>query len=539
MAATKSKLNSKMPKVSNITIGSKVTKRGTVAYTGENGKLGTCYVYFKQNRTTYPFQIEYRTRSRYNEVNEKVKGAKWTKWSDWKNARAFTSPVLGAVPFKGKNTKYPINQWMKANKGVNKKSKYVHAMTLTGHAIGSDYDGRQFQFRIRTFNRAKARHGSMCYGTVTVWKRTAITNEKMFVSKDNGLDLRFHYKGNSDGLLTVKSIKDSKGIELLKPDSAGINYPWTWDSHYTGSLATWYTPAKAVIKRSALTRDIEYGEKLTCDIVYTNEYGAPTKLALTNVQTMDLSLIEGIKCEFDSDHSTGVLIVKLIDNQIAVDAVEDTECTITYTDKTGKDCELKPIAESKVLDGSTTEISQFAFLPPYNVTFKIKCKLVSAYGPSAIISYNYTMHNNYYTFTREWWDLDIEPINKWVGKDGDYEEEHLITSAWSNVDYSISTETSNIYLNPLGSKIAWGTSGCTAPTTTLTFSASVINREDEVKSSCLSAWQTMRKNLDSTYVFRTPYGEVYTVLIDSLNIEKESSFVWNVYVSAKEIKEIV
>lgn len=79
MAATKSTLNSKMPKPSNISFGSSVKKRGTVAYTGENGKLGTCKVYFKQNKTTYPFQVQYRTRSRYNETNEKKKNAKWTK----------------------------------------------------------------------------------------------------------------------------------------------------------------------------------------------------------------------------------------------------------------------------------------------------------------------------------------------------------------------------------------------------------------------------------------------------------------------------
>lgn len=77
MAATQSKTYTKLPKVSNITIGSSVSKRGTTAFTGENGKLGTCKVYFKQPKSTKTitgYQIQYRTRSHYNEENQKKLG---------------------------------------------------------------------------------------------------------------------------------------------------------------------------------------------------------------------------------------------------------------------------------------------------------------------------------------------------------------------------------------------------------------------------------------------------------------------------------
>lgn len=116
MAATQSKYYSKLPKVSNITIGSSVSKRGTVAYTGENGKLGSCYIYFKQpssTKTITGYQVQYRTRSHYTEEYQKKKGTEWNEWSSWKNARRtdpFTSPVLGKVPPKGTQEKYPMRK---------------------------------------------------------------------------------------------------------------------------------------------------------------------------------------------------------------------------------------------------------------------------------------------------------------------------------------------------------------------------------------------------------------------------------------------
>ena len=118
MAATQSKCYSKLPKVSNITIGSSVSKRGTVAYTGENGKLGPCYVYFKQPSSTKSitgYQVQYKTRSHYTEEYQKKTGTEWTSWkkSAWKNARIsepFTSPVLGTVPPKGTQEKYPMKK---------------------------------------------------------------------------------------------------------------------------------------------------------------------------------------------------------------------------------------------------------------------------------------------------------------------------------------------------------------------------------------------------------------------------------------------
>lgn len=79
--ATTSKLNSKLPTVSKIAFCTSAGKgMATKIYTLENGKF-SIKVGFKQNSKTYPYQIQYRQRSRYTSANAKIKGANWTGWS--------------------------------------------------------------------------------------------------------------------------------------------------------------------------------------------------------------------------------------------------------------------------------------------------------------------------------------------------------------------------------------------------------------------------------------------------------------------------
>ena len=543
MAATKTKYSSLLPKVSNITIGSSVSKRGTVAFTGENGKLGTAYVYFKQPGTKYPYQIQYRTRSHYTEENQKKKGAEWTKWSAWKNGRledTFTSPVLGTVNPKATQEKAPMRQWMKGNRGTNKKSKYQKAFNLTGHGIASTYDGREWELRIRTVNKAKARHGKLVYGKVTVWKRTAIVDERAFVAKDAGLDIRFQFKGSDEGTTVVNSIKDSNGAEILKAQFKGAKLTWTYDNYSNVSARSGYTPAKTAISRSMLTRDIAYGENLTCDIVFTNEHKAPTPFKLTGVNTMDTSLKEGISIELDKNSDIGGLIVKVNDSQAAYDAIDGVWAKIFYTDKNGKDKSLTAFCEKKVLDGSSTQIGTFYFLPPYNVPLKINVGLYSRYGSSC--GFEQTLDAQFnsgkYTLLRQWIDTkDVDAVNSWMlGKIGKNTYEYTqIAEAYDKVELSVSTSQENIYLNPLGEKKAWGATSGAAPTTTLSFSANVMDKDIEDTACQKKVWESMREGIGSYFCLRTPYGEVYTILLDSMSLSKTAPYIYSVAFRGTEI----
>lgn len=77
-APTKSTLNSKLPKVSKIAFCTSAGKgMATKIYTGENGKF-TRMVGFKQESKTYPYQIQFRSHSRYTKEYERIRGAAWT-----------------------------------------------------------------------------------------------------------------------------------------------------------------------------------------------------------------------------------------------------------------------------------------------------------------------------------------------------------------------------------------------------------------------------------------------------------------------------
>ena len=74
------------------------------------------------------------------------------------------------------------------------------------------------------------------------------------------------------------------------------------------------------------------------------------------------------------------------------------------------------------------------------------------------------------------------------------------------------------------------------PTTTISFTANVINRTDDSQACQKRTWVSMRQNLlRSVFTLRTPYGEVYNMLIDSFSITKTSPYVYTVAIEATEV----
>lgn len=292
-----------------------------------------------------------------------------------------------------------------------------------------------------------------------MWKRTAIVNERAYVYGGGGLDIRFQFKGSDNGRTVVNSIKDSKGIELLKPQYKGSKLTWSYDNYSDIYVRDGYTPAKTSISRDMLTRAIEYGESLNCDIVYTNEHKAPTKFALTGVRAMDESLKEGISIEVEKNANLGCLKVIIKDAQYQQDAIDSITAQISYTDKNGNGHVLFPIASNYILDGSSETVGTLYFLPPYNVALKIRVGLHSRYGDSC--SYNETIEAQFnggkYTLVRQWFEKDdLSAVNAWfnyVSKSDEYEAIQ-VAEAYDSVELSVSSQQENIYINPLGAKTA-------------------------------------------------------------------------------------
>ena len=73
--ATQSTLNKKLPVMDKIAFCSSAgTDMATKIFAGSNGVF-TCKVGFKQTKKNYPFQVQYRQRSRYKTANTQVMGA--------------------------------------------------------------------------------------------------------------------------------------------------------------------------------------------------------------------------------------------------------------------------------------------------------------------------------------------------------------------------------------------------------------------------------------------------------------------------------
>ena len=75
--ATQSTLNKKLPVMQKIAFCSSAgVDMATKIFAGSNGVFN-CKVGFKQTSKSYPFQIQYRQRSRYTDANAKVMGASY------------------------------------------------------------------------------------------------------------------------------------------------------------------------------------------------------------------------------------------------------------------------------------------------------------------------------------------------------------------------------------------------------------------------------------------------------------------------------
>ena len=111
-------LNTNLPRVDNLHFCSSAGQNMSLKI----GVIGgfTRKVGFKQPGLSFPYQIQYRQRSKYTEEIQNSKGAEYSKWTDWKNA-----VQVGGIPIDSTETALPANSWNKANKGVNTTSDYL------------------------------------------------------------------------------------------------------------------------------------------------------------------------------------------------------------------------------------------------------------------------------------------------------------------------------------------------------------------------------------------------------------------------------
>lgn len=373
MAVNKSKLNSKLPKVTDIRFCTSAGKNLCKGIsTGENSKFSIA-VNFKQpsSRTSYTsYQIQYRSRDWFLVEN----GSNYTFWSNWKNMKAMTGIAQGS-------TKDP-DEWRKGNHGIC-KTTYNQFWKWTNAGIGGKYIQRAYQFRVRVYNGKNSTHGPWVTSeALTIKRRCACENETIFIAYGEAyLDFNYQWPEADGVLMRIHSVKDAKGRELkgYKLDQ-GVRLDKTRTASSTPPLRTGWHPGRH--KFVLLYRTPARGEKLTIDgWLEVCQTGARTYFTKNlTVSKIDYE-VNTPKIAFAVNKTAASLTVRVYKSD-ADDVITSGNVTLKYT-YNGKEYQQSAYSISKSLGiKNTTDPIMTAVFPfcPLNTQLNVTASIGSGLG---------------------------------------------------------------------------------------------------------------------------------------------------------------
>lgn len=504
--ATKTTLNSKLPGVSKIAFCTGPgTGMSTSISTGESGAF-TRKVGFKQASTSYPFQIQYRQRSRYTAANAKVKGATYTNWSNWKNAVAVSGIAKDAT-----ESQKPVNTWLKANKGVNTKGTYQTFMEFSSYLIPDTYDCRQFQFRIRTINKSKAKHGNWTSQTLTVYKKAWVRDERVITKADGGFKIKFNYLWDRKASIDVRSIKDSEGRELLRKEYTTSVGSCKLTASTIPAARSGYKAGQVLVPVAKLKRKVTTGESLTLDIRFVTADNAVTKLySPRTVEEPHRDI--GMTINHSWNESLGMLTVNVTNSDSI--ALEDVGCNVTYRYQ-GKSYSLAAFQETKNLAKSGTSV--FRFFPPLNTELTLHVKEED--------SQDFKDVEDNITLTCEGKGYRLNKVGS----------TSICGVAWGNPQWDLDSSPQYETALPYGraKNIVFYGSGYTNQ---IAFTATILDREGMYGGTYArkQGWDNVRNN-QGVYVFRSAKGDMFQVALTDVQIHHESKDLYEVDVSMVEV----
>ena len=377
---TKSTLNSKLGRVSEIRFCTAAGKNmATKLFTQENATFSVKLGCKQPSKKSDPYQVQYRLRSRYTAANAKAKGADWTKWSAWKNMIAFGSGG-SAVPM---GSTKDADEWLKSNKGINTKSSYMTFYTFPSTKVAGDYDARQYQVRIRTYNAKTRKHGAWVTQTLVVYKAAVVANETIHRGAGGQLMLDCNYIWSRGGTVHVNSVKDSTGRNILNAAvTCSMNRDAQRTANTTPALRTGYTPGEfeVTVGAKGLKRALAYGEKLTWNAWYQTKDGAKTYFTSPITVSRQDTTINTPRVTSSTDYRRGWLLIKAYKTD-ADDVVERASCSIDYVYK-GKTYTVKPDKASLNLSvqSTTTPMATWTFKRlPFGTSLDVKVTVGNDY----------------------------------------------------------------------------------------------------------------------------------------------------------------
>lgn len=513
MAETKSTLNKSLPKASTIRFCTGLGKGMSIRLgTGESGKVGY-YVGFKQpSKRTYGWQVQRRYRYMYNEASAKKKGADWSKWSAWKQ------PFSG-LSWIAKNATTDADTWLKANKGLSKKSDYLYACDKVSWKMPADYDAICYEYRVRSYDPAKKRHGEWVTQRLYVYRRPFVDDEEVRPLVGGGFVLLYNYKARGDKYVDVTSVKDSSGTELLKASvssTPSTSTMWTPPAGYTigatfvdvGKLVRAVVPGEVLTIKAKLShlRNTSAGE-CAKTLMFTDQVtGEPKTVTVNNT---DPNIVKPrLAITIDSDKRT--LLVEAYKGE-SDDIVTSADASLTYKYR-GSNYTLSPISKEVNTSNKISPVVKALFIPPLNTDLTVK------------VSFS----------NKQYATIDASATVK-VDSDG-FVLSKADNSRHAALDYNQSIERT--YSKDMESEIPYGRSRpvvfygggrtCEINLTGYAFD------EPGVSVSNYRSWLGIRNNI-GVYKLRSPDGTIENVAVSSVNLSQESERIVSVSVDMTEV----
>ena len=358
-----SSLNTNLPKIDNLHFCSSAGQNMSLKIGVKGGfsrKVG-----FKQPGLSFPYQIQYRHRSKYTDEIQNSKGAEYTKWTDW-----MVAVQVGGLPIDTTETALPANTWNKANKGVNTTSDYLTFYEFSNYKIPDSYQERQFEFRLRTYDKARNTHGIWSSYVLSVIKLPDIQDFQLLEQSNGYLTVLFNRKGYSKGMSFYAGPMIDNNIVNINQDT-GPQKIYSSNSQRIQSR-TGYT--KQAVYLENLTRSVVGGEFLDCDFHFeVDGFRIPFE---GNYLVNDISQPDTAKVDIDEssitwDEQLGSYQVKVI--YYSATTSKKKSCYLNYT-YNGVKLTIQPAVSKTAYRSNARWEVLYTFYPPIGVSFTLEAQ---------------------------------------------------------------------------------------------------------------------------------------------------------------------
>lgn len=553
-----STLNKKLPKASSIRWCTGAGKSMSTSISTDENRKFSRKIGFKQGGSTksaVTWQIVYRWRNRYTpSVSKTKKNATWSGWSSWRtptNCSLYGSDGKKKTYTKGAavpDRKY----WRVGNRAYVKTSSYnvfAHWDTANSAAktMSKDYDAIEYQFAIRSYHAKTAKHGEWVYQKLKVYRRATVADE-VLIRNANGLHIDFNYICERGGNVSITSIKDANGFDILKSDVKVA--PATDTKRLSSGNLTWYaykrsgyTAGQVLISADNLKRSPEFHEKLTVTGNYVTKDNAKTAFKFKNSgyvygeATSDE--VPRPRITVSLDKNTGVVTVKAYKNEefdgnYGGVKLLDIQCSANYTlDGVSKSVSAFSTTKLEAADimlpygsgdtgGGTTDelLGTWKYRPPMNVevTYLVSVKNELGQFGTAILGVNKKTN----TFKSAGYLLNSITYS------------NVYAAVTYNAQFNMSTEKDCVINLPYGRSLPFAVYG-TGRTPSMTLQGYAIDNEKKINKYSTPYYLKRLAQYLGVYLLRNSQGEIFKVAVKKVDIQYVRSDLISVTLEMQEV----